>query len=60
VLSDTAYFVMRAAEEREAAIKATHPNARQCHIDPANAYERRPRGLSAGELADNVHLVSAA
>jgi hypothetical protein len=51
---------MRAGEEREAAIKATHPNARQCHIDLAKAYERRARGLSAVELSDDVHLVSAA
>jgi hypothetical protein len=51
---------MRAGEEKEAAMNATHPNARRCHMELANAYERRAHDLSAGELCDGLHIRSAA
>ena len=37
--SDSQYFARRAAAEREAAMKATHPGARQAHLQLANRYD---------------------
>lgn len=58
--SDADYFSRRAAEEREAGLKAAHPNARRAHLELAEAYEHRARAIRANERRATVHLVSAA
>jgi hypothetical protein len=58
--NDAAYFAVRAQQEREAALHAAHPNARQCHTEMADAYEHRVRLLLAAEARAEIHLVSAA
>jgi len=35
---DQEYFIRRSREEREAAMKAGHPGARQSHLDLAERY----------------------
>ena len=57
---DAAYYSRRAREERAAALKAPHPNARQVHLDMAEAYEERLREIAADERRSGIHLVSAA
>jgi len=37
--SDRAYFMRRAAEERAAAVSASHPGARRSHIEMADRYD---------------------
>lgn len=37
--SDAAYFERRAREERAAALKALHPEARKAHIELAGRYD---------------------
>ena len=37
--SDTSYFGRRAAEERRAAMQASHPGVRQAHLDMAQRYD---------------------
>lgn len=36
---DASYFARRAKEEREAAMKAAHPKAREAHLDMAHRYD---------------------
>jgi hypothetical protein len=36
---DAIYFGRRAREEREAALKCSHPRARQSHLDLAERYD---------------------
>jgi hypothetical protein len=36
---DRAYFIRRAAEERAAAVSATHPDARRSHFEMADRYD---------------------
>lgn len=38
--SDSAYFRRRASEERVAAMKAAHPEARQAHLEMADRYDQ--------------------
>ena len=37
--TDFAYFDRRAREEREAAMKAPHPEARKAHLEMAGRYD---------------------
>jgi hypothetical protein len=37
--SDVAYLMKRASEERTAAMRAPHPNARQSHLELAGRYQ---------------------
>ena len=37
--SDRAYFARRAAEEKEAAMRAAHPSARAPHLELAARYD---------------------
>lgn len=46
---DAIYFEQRAREEREAAIKAGHPDARQAHIDMADRYDELAIAIGAAE-----------
>lgn len=42
---DAAYFRRRAVDERAAALKAKHPNARQAHLDLAHRYDDLARSI---------------
>jgi len=44
---DFAYFSRRAKEEREAAMKAPHPGARQAHIEMADRYNEFASAIAA-------------
>lgn len=50
--ADKAYFENRASEERVAASRATHPRARQSHLELAARYEdlARPAMTDLNEL----------
>ncbi len=58
--NDAAYYSRRAREERAAALKAPHPNARLVHLEMAEAYELRLREAAAESRRPAIHLVSAA
>ena len=45
MLSDVAYFTIRADEERAAAMNAAHPIARQKHLELANRFQDMADGL---------------
>lgn len=47
---DAIYFTRRAGEERVAAIKAGHPNARRVHIDLAERYDELARAIMSHDL----------
>jgi hypothetical protein len=47
--ADAAYFRRRSREEREAALKAAHPKAREAHLELADAYEYRASAFAAEE-----------
>lgn len=55
--TDGEYFSRRAKDEREAAMRAAHPKARQTHIDLASAYEGQLRALGATEGRLGIRLV---
>jgi hypothetical protein len=44
---DALYFSRRAQEEREAAMKAAHPSAREAHLDMAGRYDDLAGALAA-------------
>ena len=46
---DAAYFDRRASQEREAAMKAAHPKARQAHLDLAARYDDLAHSITARE-----------
>lgn len=46
---DAIYFGRRASQEREAALKAAHPKARQAHLDLAARYEDLAHSIIARE-----------
>jgi len=52
--SDSEYFRRRAGEERLAATRATHPSARQAHLDLADRYAE-----AAAAIADSVLSIEA-
>jgi len=54
---DAAYFSRRASEERTAAMKAAHPNARQAHIDMAGRYDDLARSITERSRYLELHLV---
>jgi hypothetical protein len=58
--TEVEYYSHRAREEREAAMRAPHPRAREIHRELAEAYELRVRELSAESRRSAMHLVSAA
>lgn len=45
--ADFTYFRRRAHEEREAAMKATHPSARLAHRDMADRYDELSNAIAA-------------
>lgn len=46
---DAAYFARRASQEREAALKAAHPSARQAHLELAGRYDDLAHAIVARE-----------
>lgn len=54
-MSDSTYFALRAAEARDAAMKAKGMASFRAHMGMAQEYERRARGFEARH-ADKVVL----
>jgi hypothetical protein len=48
---DAEYFRRRAVEEKTAAMKSAHPNARQAHLRMASQYEHFANRLSLNDGA---------
>ena len=46
---DVAYLIRRASEEREAAMRAAHPKARQSHLQLAARYQEMADAITARE-----------
>jgi hypothetical protein len=46
---DVAYLIRRASEERAAAMRARHPNARQSHLELAARYQEMADAIIARE-----------
>jgi hypothetical protein len=57
---DRAYYVRRVAEERAAAIRAEHPNARAAHLEMARLYDERLSAMADGAGPASIRLVGAA
>ena len=57
---DSVYFSRRANEERIAAMKASHPAARQAHLDLANRYDELSAAIGSHERIGGRTVVSAA
>jgi hypothetical protein len=47
MLGDANYFSRRANEERVAAMRAAHPNARSAHLQMAERYTQLARAIAA-------------
>ena len=58
--TDDEYFRRRAQEEREAAIKAAHPEARRSHTNLADAYDAHARNLAAEGRRSAIRLIRSA
>ena len=52
--SDYQYFLRRAAEEREAAERASHPGARQSHLELAQRYADVAEATNGSFLQLNI------
>ena len=48
---DAIYFNRRATEEREAAMRAPHPDARRAHIELAKRYQELAAAITTHALA---------
>ena len=55
--SDLSYYRQRASEERTAALNTRDPRVRRVHIEMAEAYEERVRGMAAHHETLYVPLV---
>jgi hypothetical protein len=53
---DAAYFARRALQEREAALKAAHPTARQAHLQLAARYDDLAHSITARDKHVGVDL----
>jgi len=58
--SDLSYYRRRASEERTAALNARHPHVRRVHIELAERYEERVRGMAAHHEELYVPMVEPA
>jgi acyl-CoA hydrolase len=47
---DAIYFRGRASEERAAAMKCAHPNARRSHLEMARRYDTQAKALDPPKL----------
>lgn len=54
--NDLSYFQRRASQEKAAALRATHPRARQAHLEMAKRYEGLIRGLARNERTLETHF----
>jgi hypothetical protein len=54
------YFRRRAQEEREAGMKARHPNARRSHMELADAYDVQARDIAAEGRRSSMRVVRSA
>ena len=57
---DAVYYRRRLAEEKSAAIHATHPKVRAVHLEMAAGYEQRLAALDAGEEKVALRLIDVA
>ena len=55
---DAAYFARRASDERTAAMKAAHPNARKSHLDMAERYDDLARSITARDQYLGLDLIT--
>jgi hypothetical protein len=60
MITDDEYFRRRAQEEREAAMKAEHPEARQSHMNLADAYDVHARNLAAEGRRSAMRVIRSA
>lgn len=58
--ADLVYFSRRAAEEKAAASRADHPNARQAHLDLAGRYEDLANALAQSHRQSSVGVSNVA
>jgi hypothetical protein len=56
---DANYFSQRARQERVAAMKAAHPQARQSHLELAERYEELAGAIASHETRDADGVASA-
>jgi hypothetical protein len=57
---DAVYFSRRANEERIAAMRAEHPQARQAHLEMAKRYRELTISAPPDRLAASPDVISAA
>ena len=57
---DAAYFARCASQEREAALKAAHPTARQAHLELAGRYDDLAHSITARDKHLGIHLGDSA
>ena len=55
---DAVYFQRRAREEREAAMNADHPAAREAHLELAARYAELASAIASSELHLGVREIS--
>ena len=60
VTSDLSYYRRRASEERTAALNARDPRVRRVHVELAERYEERVRGMAAHHEQLFVEMVEQA
>jgi hypothetical protein len=60
LINDLSYFLRRASDERTAALHAKDPRVRRVHLEMAERYEERVRGMTAHHERIYVPLVEHA
>jgi hypothetical protein len=60
VTTDLSYYRRRASEERTAALNSRDPRVRRVHVELAEAYEERVRGMAAHHEQIFVPMVETA
>ena len=58
--SNAVYYRRRMAEERAAAIHASHPRAREAHLEMSARYEERLSSLDMAERKTSEPLIDVA
>ena len=59
LINDLSYFLRRASEERTAAMHARDPRVRRVHLEMAERYEERVRGMTAHHEQIYVPMVES-
>jgi hypothetical protein len=57
---DAIYFVRRSKEERVAAMKAGHPDARRAHLKMAERYDELASAITSSDRALGADAIGAA